>query len=157
MYPLLVTSPPFLKLVNYKAQTRLRCWFGGINLPDPAISSFKIAEWEVYITKVLVNLYDVVRPGGHVVFEVGELDEGRTKLEISAVRCGDEARFEPLLIMINSHPFTKTYDIVQGQNSNKGTNTNRIVIFRKPLKDKRPDPVASSAHMGCHHAVLSAA
>ena len=42
------------------------------------------------------------------------------------------AGLEPLLVMINDQEFTKTANCWGVDNNAKGTNTNRIVLFRKP-------------------------
>jgi len=47
------------------------------------------------------------------------------------VLCGLDAGLEPLLILINDQKFTKTANCWGVNNNNKGTNTNRIVLFRK--------------------------
>jgi len=73
----------------------------------------------------------VLRPGGHVAFEVGEIHGGRTKLEQTVLPCGIAAGLEPILILINDQTFTKTANCWGVNNMTKGTNTNRIVLFRK--------------------------
>jgi len=74
----------------------------------------------------------VLKPGGHVAFEVGEVHGGKTKLEEAVLPCGLEAKLEPLLVVINDQEFTKTANCWGVDNMSKGTNTNRIVVFRKP-------------------------
>ena len=69
---------------------------------------------------------------GFVAFEVGEVRHGRVRLEEEALPCGAAAGFEPLLVLINSQDFTKTARVWGVDNGRKGTNTNRVVLFRKP-------------------------
>ncbi len=73
----------------------------------------------------------ILRPGGHVAFEVGEVRAGKVKLEEAVVPCGVEAGLEPLLILINDQKFTKTANCWGVDNNAKGTNTNRVVVFCK--------------------------
>ena len=80
---------------------------------------------------VFRELFRVLKPGGHVAFEVGDVKQGKVRLEDSAVRCGVKAGFEPQLILINDQKFTKTANCWGVDNNFKGTNTNRIVLFRK--------------------------
>ena len=40
---------------------------------------------------------------------------------------------KPIIIMINDQEFTKTANAWGVENSKKGTNTNRIVLFRNDL------------------------
>ena len=48
-------------------------------------------------------------------------------------RGGVDAGFEPVLVLINVQEFTKTANCWGVNNNNKGTNTNRVVVFRKAL------------------------
>jgi hypothetical protein len=53
-------------------------------------------------------------------------------LEEAVLPCGVEVGLEPILIVINEQKFTKTAKCWGVDNNSKGTNTNRIVVFRKP-------------------------
>lgn len=130
---LVATSPPFLDVVDYATDNWLRCWFIGV---DPASVSLtvpgKLESWQKAMTSVFVELFRVLRPGGHVAFEVGEVRGGKIKLEEAALPCGVAAGFAPVLVLINDQKFTKTANCWGVDNHFKGTNTNRVVLFRKP-------------------------
>ena len=127
---LVVTSPPFLDVVNYQADNWMRRWFIGIDSSDINISQLKsIKEWEATMTGVLTDLRRIVKPGGHIAFEVGEVRGGTVLLEENVVRCGVMAGLEPIVILINDQEFTKTANAWGIGNQSKGTNTNRIVVF----------------------------
>lgn len=130
---LVVTSPPFLDVVDYATDNWLRCWFAGI---DPArvklTSARKLEDWEKAMTAVLAELRRVVRPGGRIAFEVGEIRGGKLRLEESVVPAGVAAGLDPERILINSQHFTKTAHCWGVRNASLGTNTNRIVLFRRP-------------------------
>ncbi|MEW6775191.1 MAG: DNA methyltransferase [Bdellovibrionota bacterium] len=129
---LVVTSPPFLDVVDYKADNWLRCWFCGIDPEGVEITmSRRLEDWKKAMTGVLKELHRVLRPGGYVAFEVGEVRGGRIRLEEAVVPCGMEAGLSPVLILINDQKFTKTANCWGVSNNAKGTNTNRIVVFRK--------------------------
>jgi hypothetical protein len=74
----------------------------------------------------------VARPEGWVAFEVGEVRRGVVKLEEAVAPLGIAAGFECTAILINSQSFTKTANIWGVRNNSLGTNSNRIVLFRKP-------------------------
>jgi hypothetical protein len=131
---LVVTSPPFLDVVNYAGDNWLRCWFCGI---DPATVHLTMArrleEWYAAMQEVFVELRRVLRPGGFVAFEVGEVRGGRIRLEETVVPAAASVGLDPVLVMINAQQFTKTANCWGVTNNAKGTNTNRIVILRKPM------------------------
>jgi hypothetical protein len=130
---LVVTSPPFLDVVDYAGDNWLRGWFCGIDTAAVEISLHRrVAEWQAAMTEVFRELARVLRSGGHVAFEVGEVRGGKVKLEEAVLPCGVESGLEPVLVVINSQQFTKTANCWGIRNNAKGTNTNRIVVFRKP-------------------------
>jgi hypothetical protein len=124
--------PPFLDVVDYAGDNWLRCWFIGV---DPASVRLtvpkKLEEWQRTMTEVFRELARILRNGGHVAFEVGEVRGGKVKLEEAVVPCGVEAGLTPLLVLINDQKFTKTAKCWGVDNNAKGTNTNRIVVFKK--------------------------
>lgn len=129
---LVVTSPPFLNVVQYDADNWLRCWFLGIDSKAVQLTMpRRIADWQAAMTPVFHELHRVLKPGGHVAFEVGEVHRGETKLEEAVLPCGVAAGLDPLLVLINDQEFTKTANCWGVDNMSKGTNTNRIVVFRK--------------------------
>ncbi|MDE1976471.1 MAG: site-specific DNA-methyltransferase [Elusimicrobia bacterium] len=131
---LTVTSPPFLDVVEYSKDNWLRGWFNGIDakLIGSKITMSRTAEqWTGTMTKVFHELFRVTADGGYVAFEVGEVRKATLKLEDCVVPAGLAAGFHCLAIMVNEQRFTKTSNIWGVGNNALGTNTNRIVIFRK--------------------------
>lgn len=131
---LIVTSPPFLDVVNYAKDNWLRGWFNGIDMSEVAkkISSHsKIEQWNEFISACFVEFYRIVKSGGYVAFEVGEVKNGKIKLEDHVLPIGINAGFNCIAVIINSQTFTKTSNIWGVNNNEKGTNSNRIVLFQK--------------------------
>ena len=130
---LVVTSPPFLDVVDYAGDNWLRCWFAGVDPAEVNLTILKkIEDWRAAMAQVFVELARVLKRGGHVAFEVGEVRAGRVRLEEHVLPCGIQAGLDPVLVLINSQAFTKTAACWGVDNNRKGTNTNRIVLFRKP-------------------------
>lgn len=131
---LTVTSPPFLDTVNYAEDNWLRCWFNNIDANEVARNitiTKKLDEWEKIMGNVFVELYRITKKDGYVAFEVGEVKGGKIRLDEHIVPLGIEAGFKCIGVVINFQNFTKTANIWGVRNNTVGTNTNRIVVFRK--------------------------
>jgi hypothetical protein len=135
---LIVTSPPFLDVIAYRHDHWLRSWFCGIDLSTVKIPLARnLASWRLQMTDVFRELHRVLRPGGHIAFEVGEIRnqgrrDGGMRLEETVLPCGRDAGLEPVAVLIHDATFTKTAICWGIENNRGGTNTNRVVLFRKP-------------------------
>ncbi len=129
---LVVTSPPFLDVVQYAEDNWLRSWFAGIDSAGVAIARHRTeTAWQKMVRQTLSELARVVRPRGHVAFEVGEVRGGRVLLERLVWEAADGLPFDRLLVMVNQQSFTKTANCWGISNNTKGTNSNRIVVLRR--------------------------
>jgi hypothetical protein len=132
---LTVTSPPFLDVVDYASDNWLRCWFNGLNAAttEQSVTRSKTLDgWTAVMTEVFRELYRITRRGGWVAFEVGEIRNGTVSLEERVIPAGSESGFHCEALLINSQRFSKTSNIWGIRNNEAGTNTNRIVLFRRP-------------------------
>ena len=130
---LAVTSPPFLTVVNYKMDNWLRCWFCGIDPAGVRITNVRRVErWQAAMTEVFRELRRLLKRGACVAFEVGEVVGGTVRLEDAVIPAALEAGLEPAFVLINDQAFTKTANLWGVANNRIGTNTNRIVLLRKP-------------------------
>jgi hypothetical protein len=132
---LTVTSPPFLDVVQYAKDNWLRCWFNGFDAAEIGRRMTlcrDVGEWAQAMRAVFAELYRITRPAGWIAFEVGEVRRGSVRLEEIIAPVGNAAGFECQAVLINRQQFTKTANIWGINNNRMGTNTNRIVIFRKP-------------------------
>jgi len=132
---LTVTSPPFLDIVQYRDDNWLRCWFNGLDgaaIGNGITMSRTLEGWTSVMGEVFCELFRITRPGGYVAFEVGEIRKQTIHLEEHVLPLGLSAGFSGVCIVINQQEFTKTSNIWGIGNMVHGTNTNRIVVFRKP-------------------------
>ena len=83
------------------------------------------------VRETLGELGRVVRPGGHVAFEVGEVRKGKVLLERLVWEAVEGLPFDRLFVMVNQQAFTKTANCWGIRNNANGTNTNRIVVLRR--------------------------
>lgn len=133
---LTVTSPPFLDVVQYASDNWLRGWFNELDVAEIAARitmSSTVSHWSTAMLEVFRELYRVTAPNGWVAFEVGEVRGGKIKLDEIVAPIGIAAGFACMAVAINAQQFTKTANIWGVKNNSKGTNSNRIVLFRKPV------------------------
>ncbi len=131
---LTVTSPPFLDVVQYADDNWLRCWFNNIDVKEvekKMTITRNIEDWKNVMKDVFKELFRITKAGGYVAFEVGEVRNGKLKLEEIVAPIGMEVGFKCECIIINKQIFTKTSNIWGVSNNKKGTNTNRIAVFKK--------------------------
>ncbi len=129
---LVVTSPPFLDIVDYAADNWLRCWFAGIDASSVAIDRHRNeAAWQAMIARVLAELARLLKPGGFIAFEVGEVRNQTLLLERLVWDAAENLPLLRLGVMVNAQQFTKTANCWGVANGQKGTNTNRIVLFQR--------------------------
>ncbi|MBT4770095.1 MAG: site-specific DNA-methyltransferase [Rhodospirillaceae bacterium] len=129
---LVVTSPPFLDVVDYQGDNWLRGWFCGIDMAAiPVANHRSIDDWTDFTRQTFQELARITRPGGHVAFEVGEVRGGKVALEETVLKAVQGLAFRPVLVLINDQKFTKTANCWGVANNSKGTNTNRIVLLQK--------------------------
>ena len=129
---LVVTSPPFLDIVQYDQDNWLRCWFNGIDSKAVPIWQLRNAQaWQDAMSTVFVELARILVSGGVVAFEVGEVRGGKILLEDLVLPAASASGLQPFAILINDQEFTKTSNCWGVDNASKGTNTNRIVLLQK--------------------------
>lgn len=129
---LVVTSPPFLDIVQYAADNWLRCWFAGIDPAAVSIDMHKSEDaWTEMVRRVLAEQARILRPGGYVAFEVGEVRNGKVLLEKLVWHAAKDLPFNRLGVMVNDQDFTKTANCWGVDNGTKGTNTNRVVLLQR--------------------------
>lgn len=129
---LVVTSPPFLDIVQYAQDNWLRCWFAGIDVNGVKIAMHRtVPAWQAMVHETLREQARLLRRGGHIAFEVGEVRRGKVLLEKIVWQAAEGLPFERLGVMVNQQEFTKTANCWGVRNNKGGTNTNRIVILRR--------------------------
>jgi hypothetical protein len=129
---LVVTSPPFLDTIDYATDNWLRGWFCGIDTTSlPIWRCRKLDQWSEVMSGVFQELHRILRRGGHIAFEVGEIRSGAVCLESAVVDIAQQAGLTAELLLINAQQFTKTSNCWGVSNQTKGTNTNRVVLLKK--------------------------
>jgi hypothetical protein len=92
------------------------------------LSGDNIHAWEAFVRRAFTEFARVVRPGGFVAFEVGEVRGGTVLLERNVVAAIQGLPFDVRGVMVNQQDFTKTANCWGVGNNRGGMNTNRIVL-----------------------------
>ncbi len=129
---LVVTSPPFLDTVDYLADNHVRAWFANIIIDEGNIeTTANPKNWQNFTAQTLRELCRVVKPGGIICYEVGEIRNATLNLE-NLVHDAIQAAGLPVHIigvLVNQQEFSKTANVWGVTNNSKGTNTNRVVMM----------------------------
>jgi len=100
---LIVTRPPGLKPYNYERDNGIRCWFVGI---DPhsvrLITHRQLEAWMMEMATVFLELYRVLKPGGHLVVEIGGLRPRKVRWDEVILECALVAGFQEVAILTNT-------------------------------------------------------
>jgi len=76
---LVVTSPPFLDVVDYAGDNWLRCWFAGIDPKSVELTvPKKLEDWQGVMTKVFGELRRVLARGGTSLLKWARFGTGRS-------------------------------------------------------------------------------
>jgi len=131
---LIVTSPPFMDVIDYAWDNWLRCWFNWYDAKEiwkTIVTARTLKLWCEFMENVFKELYRVTKQWWCVAFEVWEVKQGKINLDEYIVWIWLWVGFKCEGVLINSQEFTKTANIWWVSNNSKGTNTNRIVLFSK--------------------------
>lgn len=129
---LVFTSPPFGDVVNYAEENWLRMWFAGIDGKDVAFSHHKsLDDWTAMIRYTLIEMMRVVKSGGYIAMEVGEIKRGSVALERLVWAAAEGLLCRRVAVIIHNGGFTKSSNIYGVRNGVLGTNTNRVVILQR--------------------------
>ncbi len=129
---LIVCSPPFLDVVDYAGDNWLRCWFARVSLDETPFSMYRdVREWSAFVRRCFVEFGRIVRPGGHVAFEVGEVKKGAVELEHHVIDAIGGLPFTVPGVLVNEQRFSKTSNCWGVSNNRRGTNSNRIVLAQR--------------------------
>ena len=129
---LAVTSPPFMDVVDYRADNWMRCWFAGIDPDEVGITQTgRLEAWKGLVREALDNVAAISARSSVFAFEVGEIRNGSLLLDRVVADVARETAWEPVCVVVNEQTFTKTSNTWGIDNNQGGTNSNRIVVMRR--------------------------
>ena len=133
---LIVTSPPFLNVVNYIDDNWLRFWFLGFDrneLRDKLIQTSNLKEYTNFLRDSMREMNRVLKNGKYCIIEVGDIRHQSKKLYMDhlIVPLAEQTGFEVEKVMINYMTAPKISKAFKPRTKNAGTKTNRCVIMKK--------------------------
>ncbi|MFP7675515.1 DNA methyltransferase [Marivita sp. S0852] len=129
---LTLTSPPFADVVDYAKDNWVRAWFAGVSLEDVGFSHHKsLTDWTNMVRRILIEQIRVVKPGGYIAIEVGEIRGGQVELERFVWDAAEGLPCKRICVVVNQQAFTKSAHTLGVTNGENGTNSNRIVILQR--------------------------
>lgn len=133
---LIVTSPPFLNVINYIDDNWLRFWFLGIDrekLRDKIVQTANLEEYKKFIEDAMAEMNRVLKKGKYCIIEVGDVNHNSKKvyLDHMIVSLAKRNGFKIEKVMINYMESPKISRAFSRKNHGEGTKTNRCVIMKK--------------------------
>ena len=133
---LIITSPPFLNVINYIDDNWLRFWFLGYDrnkLRDKLVQTGDLNQYKEFIKDSLKEMNRVLKLGKYCVVEVGDVMHKSKKIYLDhvIVELAKDLGFEIEKIMINYMEAPKISRAFSRKEEWQGTKTNRCVVMRK--------------------------
>ena len=133
---LIVTSPPFLNVINYIDDNWLRFWFLGYNkerLRKTLVQTNDIEQYTRFIRKSMKEMYDVLKKDKYCIIEVGDIRHRGKKVYLDhlIVKLADEVGFNVEKVIINYMEAPKISRAFSRKTKYQGTKTNRCVVMKK--------------------------
>jgi DNA modification methylase len=133
---LIVTSPPFLDVINYIDDNWLRFWFLGFDrdqLRNTLIQTGDIEEYKNFIRDSLKEMNRVLKKGKYCIVEVGDVRHKSKKIYLDhlIVELAKDLGFQIEKIIINYMEAPKISKAFRRKEPGQGTQTNRCVIMKK--------------------------
>ena len=133
---LIITSPPFLNVVNYIDDNWLRFWFLGFDkdkLRKKIVQTDDLNEYTNFIKDSMEEMNRVLKQDKYCIIEVGDIRHQSKKLYMDhiIVPLAEQTGFEVEKVMINYMTAPKISKAFKPRTKNAGTKTNRCVIMKK--------------------------
>lgn len=128
---LVITSPPFLDVIDYPNVNWVREWFlDGSSANSNTFSIGKVVDYKVFLRNTLVELRRVIKPKGTIVFEVGVVKRKEKMFEF--VQEAAEGLFSEQSLEINTFDDSDVPKISRAMRGGNKTTTmsNQCVILR---------------------------
>ena len=133
---LIITSPPFLNVINYIDDNWLRFWFLGFDreqLRKNLVQTDDLEEYKEFIKQCMGEMNRVVKKGKYCIIEVGDIRYQSKKMYLDHLiaELAEQTDFEVEKVMINYMESPKISRAFSRKGKYGGTKTNRCVVMKK--------------------------
>ncbi|MCF0218045.1 MAG: DNA methylase [Malacoplasma sp.] len=133
---LVVTSPPYLNMVNYTNSNWLKLWLLGyerieLNQKIKLSDKFNFEKYCEFIFSYLNNIYPLIKKGGHICLIVGDVYDKELILDVWNV-IKDKLAYEFVEIYYD-YKYLQTHKVTHMLNSKikNGTKIEKVLVLRK--------------------------
>ena len=138
---LLLTSPPYLGIVNYAKQNWIRSWFlnsDPMDISKKLDDDLNINQWVQFSKKTLTEFKKMLKPNGVAVFVIGDVAKSKNSViplaRDFALMVKENKLFKNVWIFSDYIQGVDKTTRIWGETKGKATATDRIVI----LSDANP-------------------
>lgn len=133
---LLLTSPPYLGIVNYAKQNWIRSWFlnsDPIEISEKLDDDLNINQWVQFSKKTLIEFKKMLKPNGVAVFVIGDVAKSKDNViplaRDFALMVKENKLFKNVWIFSDYIQGVDKTTRIWGETKGKATATDRIVIL----------------------------
>lgn len=145
---LILTSPPYLGVVNYAKQNWIRTWFlneDPIEVSARLDDDLNLTEWLSFMEKSLMSLVPLLRPNGTAVFIIGDVAKSNSIVALAREFCHmvqEKGFFKNIWYISDSVGEVDKTTRIWGETKGKATAIDRIVVLSNgnPFTDKNRLP-----------------
>lgn len=132
---LVLTSPPYLGVVNYAKQNWIRTWF--LNENPNEISTrldddLALGNWLTFMEKTMTSVTDMLREGGTAVFIIGDVARANSVIALAREFCHmvrEKGFFKNIWYLSDSVGELDKTTRIWGDTKGKATAVDRIVVL----------------------------
>ncbi len=133
---LILTSPPYLGIVNYARQNWIRSWFLNADLEDVSSKlddDLNLYEWIKFSKKTLTEFRKILKPDGVAVFVIGDVAKSKNSViplaREFAMMIKENKLFKNVWVFSDYIQGVDKTTRIWGDTKGKATTTDRIVIL----------------------------
>ncbi|MEM5811030.1 MAG: DNA methyltransferase [Candidatus Aenigmatarchaeota archaeon] len=133
---LILTSPPYLGIVNYAKQNWIRCWFlneDPLKVSEELDDDLNLEEWINFSKNVVIELKKFLKKDGVAVFIIGDVAKSKTSViplaREFALMIRDQKIFKNVWCINDAIAYTDKTTRIWAETKGNATATDRVVFL----------------------------